>query len=101
FKDVDAETNEFTEWLDEVVQFDQTNQDAQDYLIDVAKHWQDQVDIDGYMLHAVDQIDLDFLKRLSHEIQKNKPYHYLLANTLDGGEVDQAVYEIDEIDAIT
>lgn len=101
FKDVTVETNDFTDWLDEVVAFDQTNKEVQDYLIDVATYWQDQVDIDGYILHAVDQMNIDFLKTLSHEIQKNKPYNYILANTLDGDEIDEAIYEIDEIDAVT
>src|SRR5699024_5165148 len=60
FKEVDAESVSATEWLDDAAAFDDSKKEVQDYLGKVADFWMDEADIDGFNIHAAEQMDKDF-----------------------------------------
>lgn len=100
FLENETEPIEATEWLDEVLVFDQENKDVQDYLLDVAAYWMDETDIDGFKLHAADQASSAFLQKLTDEIKTKDSNFYLIATTLQGNDDMEHVREIEQIDAI-
>lgn len=97
FKEVDITPIPSTEWLDEVVMFDQTNPEVQDYLIDVATYWMDELDIDGYKIHAADQANPAFLEKLALEVKKKQNSFYLFATSLQGDSLEN-ICHIEHID---
>lgn len=101
FKENTVEPIDATKWLNKVVVFDQTNKEAAAYLTDVADYWMDQIAIDGYTLHAADQMDTAFLEKLAKDIKAKDDNFYLLATTLQGGSDIGDLYTIDELDAVT
>lgn len=100
FKESDVEPIEATEWLNEVYQFDQTNPEVQEYLLDMASYWMNEADIDGYTLHAADQSSPEFIENLAKQMKQEKPDFYLLATTLQGSDDVDFLLNIDEIDAV-
>src|SRR5699024_10166196 len=99
FKEVEATPVDSTNWLDEVVQFDQDNAEVEQYLLDVANYWIDETEIDGYILHAADQSSTNFLDTLTEEVKANYPNFYLIANSLPGENIE-ALCSNEHIDAI-
>lgn len=100
FKEVSVEHTDATEWLEDVFVYDQTNQEVQDYLIDTAKHWMNEVDIDGFKIHAADQAEPAFLEKLVTEVKKEDPYFYFIAESLQEDADMSHLLEIEEIDAV-
>lgn len=90
-----------TEWLHDVVVFDQTNQEAQAYLMDVASYWMTELDIDGYTLHAADQSNIGFIEKVTANLKEKDPTFYILATTLQGEKDVADLIEIDSIDGVT
>src|SRR5699024_11911263 len=97
FKEVSVEHTDATEWLGDVFVYDQTNPEVQDYLIDTAKHWMNEVDIDGFKIHAADQAEPAFLEKLVTEVKKEDPYFYIIAESLQEDEDKYHILEIEEI----
>lgn len=83
FKQSDVKPTDSTYWLNDVVELDQGHQEVAQYLLDVAQYWMDEVDIDGFNLHAIDQMEPDFLDKLVALINEKDPSFYLLGNILD------------------
>src|SRR5690625_4562340 len=100
FKQQDIQPIEGTYWLENVIVFDQTHEDVQQYLIDVAEHWMEEVDIDGYQLHAADQMDDEFLSKLTGAIKEKNPNFMIIARTLQGNEDVDALLNNPHIDAV-
>src|SRR5690625_1879538 len=100
FKENEIEPIEATQWLDEVVVFDQGQPDVQDFLQEVAMFWMDEVAIDGFILHAADQANPDFLETLATQIKEKDPQFYLIAKTLQGNAEVEQIKQIEQIDAI-
>ncbi|WP_077325056.1 alpha-amylase family glycosyl hydrolase [Virgibacillus siamensis] len=71
-----------TRWLDDVNVLDQSNPEVQDYIADVADYWIEKTGIDGYRFHAADQMNQNYLKKLTQQIHKEYPDFYLLADIL-------------------
>lgn len=99
FKDVNIEPMEATQWLGEVVQLDQTKEEVQAYLLDMANFWIDETKIDGYMLHAADQMSETFLHRLTKEIKERNPDFYMIAKPLQADSLE-SICKLDTIDAV-
>lgn len=99
FTDIKATPAEATEWLNEVLQFDQTNEEVESYLFDVADYWIDEANIDGYILHGADEASASFLEKLTERIKSEHPKFYLVANSLQGDNIE-ALCANDNIDAI-
>lgn len=100
FTDNKVEPIEATKWLENVVAFDQSSPEVQDYLLDVASYWMNETDIDGFKLHAADQSSPEFLETLTTQIKKMDPNFYILATTLQEDEDINHLYENKNIDAI-
>ncbi|HLS06316.1 MAG TPA: alpha-amylase family glycosyl hydrolase, partial [Bacillota bacterium] len=94
------ENEESLFWLQDVVQFDQQNESVQEYLLDVTAYWMDEVDIDGFKLHAADQADEIFLQKLTSFIKERDPKLFLLANVLDVDSDIEWLQEMETIDAV-
>lgn len=87
-------------WLEDVVQFDQQQEAVQDYLIDVAEFWMDELNIDGFKLHAADQADALFLEQLTTFIKDKDPNFYLFAHILDPTRDITSLQALKTIDAV-
>lgn len=70
-------------WGDKAVKLNQENKTVQKYLFDVATYWVKETDIDGYLLHAADQSNPEFMEQLTGKIKKQDPNFYLLADVLE------------------
>lgn len=101
FKEVDAESVSATEWLDDAAAFDDSKKEVQDYLGKVADFWMDETDIDGFNIHAAEQMDKDFLSMITSEWKKSNPEFYVLATALDQKEEIDDLATIDSIDAVS
>lgn len=99
FKEVEATPTDPTYWLKDVVQFNHENNDVQQYLLDVANFWIEETNIDGYSIHAADQSSTDFLQMLTDELKKKNPNFYIIANTLQGDNIEHLCAN-ENIDAI-
>src|SRR5699024_12734289 len=49
-------TDENIPWMEDVNVLDQSNASVAEYLTDVSDYWMDETDIDGFKLHAADEI---------------------------------------------
>jgi len=86
-------------WLGNVKQFDQENEEVERFLLDVALYWMEEVDIDGYVLHAADFASSSFLETLANEIKKKDTDFAIIANTLQNDAFDR-LCQIEAIDAV-
>lgn len=100
FTEPNVVPTESTSWLDNVYALDQTNEEVQDYLIDVALFWMEESGIDGFNLHAADESDPQFLERLVDEVKKEDPYFYVIATSLQDDADMSDLLEIEEMDAV-
>ena len=101
FKESDVEPIDATEWLDEVLVFNQKNEDVAAYLNDVADYWMEETDIDGYTLHAADQYDPAFLQDLTSKIKEKHPNFYLIATALQEDAQVDSLFDNEDLDAIS
>lgn len=56
------------------------NNEVKDYLIDAAKWWIQETDLDGYRLSAVDKVPEDFWTSFTKEVKEVKENFYLLGD---------------------
>lgn len=96
--DRDAQVN--TAWGENVVALNQENEAVQDYLVNVAKYWKEETDVDGFQLHAADQASPSFLNLLSNEMKQSDENFYLLADVLEGKSDVTTLQENQHIDAV-
>src|SRR5699024_9009629 len=101
FYEGDAESVSATEWLDDAAAFDDSKKEVKDYLGKVADFWMDETDIDGFNIHAAEQMDKDFLSMITSEWKKSNPEFYVLATALDQKEEIDDLATIDTIDAVS
>lgn len=100
FKENTVEPVDATEWLHDVYVFDHEKEAVQDFLIDVAHYWLDEVELDGYVIHAADEASPEFLERLAKELKQTNPQMYLMATTLQNESSLDYLLEIEEFDAV-
>lgn len=67
-----------------LVKFNLKNPQVKTYLLDVAKFWIEEFNIDGIRLDACDVLDLDFLKELSHTTKAIKSDFWLMGEVVHG-----------------
>jgi glycosidase len=65
-------------WIYGLPDLAQENPDVRKYLLDVAKWWIKETDIDGYRLDTVKHVPVDFWAEFAEEVKKVKPEFYLL-----------------------
>lgn len=83
FKQHDLTPTDSTYWLEDVIVLNQDNAEVVQYLLEVADFWMDETDIDGFDLHAIEQISETFLNELITHISDKDPSFYLTGNVLD------------------
>lgn len=88
FKQNDVEQTESTTWLENVAVLNQDNEEVAAYLIDVAKFWMTETEIDGFKLHAADQSSPQFLEKLTTSIKELNSDFFILANVLTDQNID-------------
>ena len=67
-----------------LVKFNLKNPEVKNYLLNVAKFWIEEFDIDGIRLDACDVLDLDFLKELSSTTKGLKENFWLMGEVVHG-----------------
>lgn len=100
FQDVTVEPTDATEWLEDVYEYDQTNPAVKQYLIETALFWMNEVDIDGFKVHAAEQADEAFLEEFVTTLKEEDPYLYLIATTLQEDADTNHLLDIKELDAV-
>jgi glycosidase len=84
---------------DELVKLNLDNDEVCDYLIDVAKTWVNQFNIDGLRLDAADVMKPSFIKRLNDELKGMKKNFYIVGEMVHGDY--KGLLEKTGIDSIT
>jgi glycosidase len=79
----------------------QDNPEVKAYLIDAAKWWINETDIDGYSLPEVNHIPVAFWSDFSKEVKNEKENFFLLGITSINSEVDLGKFENAGIDSLT
>jgi len=69
---------------DELVKLNLENTTVADYLINIAKNWIYEFNIDGLRLDAADVMSNNFIKRLSYEMKMIKKDFYMLGEMVHG-----------------
>ncbi|WP_047986184.1 alpha-amylase family glycosyl hydrolase [Ornithinibacillus californiensis] len=69
-------------WLENVSVLNHDNLEVQEMLIDMAKHWMNEGNVDGFKIHAADQASVEFLETLTSELKAENPDLYLIADVL-------------------
>ena len=72
-----------TGWLAGLPDFDQSNPEVMEYLIDMAKYWIRETGIDGFRLDTVKHVQKEYLKVFSEAIKKEYPGFYLIGEIFD------------------
>ncbi|WP_087973327.1 alpha-amylase family glycosyl hydrolase [Oceanobacillus rekensis] len=86
-------------WTANTVQLNLNNPEVEAYLIDVAKYWMDETNLDGYMLHAVDEAPIEFLGNFTSHLKSVNPEFYLLGDILITDEASDEILAETELDA--
>ncbi|WP_067729755.1 alpha-amylase family glycosyl hydrolase [Oceanobacillus damuensis] len=86
-------------WAENTVQLNSDNPEVEAYLLDVAEYWMTETDIDGFMLHAVDQSSIDFLGNFTRQIKNANPEFYLLGDILVTDEASEQLLAETDLDA--
>lgn len=70
-------------WLFGLPDLNQDNPETRKYLLDAAKWWMKETDVDGYRLDAVQHVPKDFWSDFSKEVKSVKKDFYLLGDVKD------------------
>lgn len=71
-------------WLASLPDFDQNNPEVKKYLIDMAKWWIKETNIDGFRLDTVRHVPKSFWNEFSDAIKKDYPNFYLMGEVFHG-----------------
>ncbi|WP_428911348.1 alpha-amylase family glycosyl hydrolase [Niallia sp. Krafla_26] len=66
---------------DHLYEINLENQDASQYMIEAAKYWIEETDLDGYRLTSLDEIPVEFLQDFSESVKSVKESFYLLGDS--------------------
>ncbi|MBU8877423.1 alpha-amylase [Bacillus sp. FJAT-29790] len=67
-------------WMNGLPKLNQENPEVKNYLIDAAKWWIEETNIDGYYLDAIDSVPKSFTTEFAKEVKKTKDQFYLLGD---------------------
>ncbi len=80
-------------WINELPDLKQENPEVKDYLIDVARWWINETNIDGYYVNAINYVPKSFLSEFAAEIKEVKADFYLLGEVRSKDEKRISEYE--------
>ena len=84
-----------------VLEINLDNREVNQYMMDAAKWWIAETDLDGYRLLFLDEVPESFLKNFSQEVKALKESFYLLGEVKDTDPEKKASYLQAGIDGIT
>ena len=85
-------------WVDGLPDLNQGNPDVSDYLIDAAKWWINETNIDGYHLNSINYVPINFLSEFVDEVKGVKEDFFLLGEIMSNDEKQISLYEETGID---
>lgn len=85
-------------WLYDLPDFNQENPETRKYLLDTAKWWIEETDVDGYRLDTVKHVPKDFWTDFSKEVKSVKEDFYLMGEVWHNDLRVVAAYEDTGID---
>ncbi|TDL62572.1 alpha-amlyase [Rhodococcus qingshengii] len=88
-------------WVNGLPDLNQDNPDVKNYLLDAAKWWINETDIDGYSLPEVNHVPVAFWSDFSKEVKNEKENFFLIGITSANLTVDPDKYVMAGIDSIT
>ncbi|MEH7275684.1 alpha-amylase family glycosyl hydrolase [Neobacillus vireti] len=88
-------------WINDLPDLNQDNPEVKNYLLDAAKWWINETDIDGYSLPEINFVPETFWSEFSKEVKKEKENFFLLGITSTNSKVDLNIYKSTGIDSIT
>ncbi|WP_409304620.1 alpha-amylase family glycosyl hydrolase [Peribacillus sp. SCS-155] len=94
----DDQTEVENGWLYDLPDLNQDNPETRKYLLDAAKWWIDETDIDGYRLDAVKHVPKDFWADFAKTVKAEKQNFYLLGEVWDNDSKSISDYEKTGID---
>jgi len=86
-------------WIDSLPDLNHENPEAKAYLLDAAKWWIEETNIDGYRLHQAEYVNQDFWKDFVQVVKSEKADFYLIGDVLEGTSKTISSYEETGIDA--
>ncbi|WP_462408950.1 alpha-amylase family glycosyl hydrolase [Neobacillus sp. Marseille-QA0830] len=87
-------------WVDGLPDLNQENPEVSQYLIDAAKWWIKNTDIDGYSLPDVNRVPMDFWKQFTDEVKGEKDNLFLLGIPSKDTNVNLEQYQNAGIDSL-
>lgn len=81
--DTQKEENKLVIWYDGLPDLATENLETRDYIIDTAKWWISETNIDGFYIDHADTVDVEFWQLFQSEIKKQKEDFYLIGSLLD------------------
>jgi glycosidase len=88
-------------WVQGLPDLNQDNPEAKSYLIEAAKWWISNTDIDGYSLPEVNHVPDSFWSDFSKEVKQEKENFFLVGITSEASNVSQEKYKSAGIDSVT
>lgn len=88
-------------WVYGLPDLNQDNPEVKNYLLDAAKWWINETDIDGYSLPEVNHVPEAFWSDFSKKVKNEKENFFLLGITSTNTNVDLEKYENAGIDSLT
>ncbi|WHY02068.1 alpha-amylase family glycosyl hydrolase [Neobacillus sp. DY30] len=88
-------------WVNNLPDLNQDNPEVRDYLLEAAKWWINNTDIDGYSLPEVNHVPVSFWSDFSKEVKSEKENFFLLGITSPNSTEDFKKYENAGIDSLT
>lgn len=80
----DGFTYETWDGHDELVKLNLDNEEVVNYLLNTAKQWVNEFNIDGLRLDAADVMKPEFIQRLNHEMKELKSEFYIVGEMVHG-----------------
>lgn len=72
-----------TAWINGLPDLKQENSEVESYLLDVAKWWINETDVDGYRLDQMQYVGINFWKNFVLAVRAENPDFYLIGNAKD------------------
>ena len=88
-----------TAWIDGLPDLKQENPEVKAYLLDVAKWWMEETNLDGYRLDQVQNVGTDFWRDFVQTVKTEKPDFYLIGDSAGMNIKVSSSYEKTGIDA--
>jgi cyclomaltodextrinase / maltogenic alpha-amylase / neopullulanase len=86
------------EWFENVAVLNQENPDVQNMLLDIAKYWMNEGNVDGFILHAADKASVGFMGTMTAELKKENSDFYIVADVVNNA--SEELVDISTIDAV-